>query len=79
MESNNHASGRLDRLKSCGLQVETKRTRKPVCPSCGHEQDTWDMDLSREVFSAYCESCDKLMEIHVHTVVTYSTNKRREE
>lgn len=56
-------------------RVDTMNTRKPRCPNCGGDQDTWDMDLRQETIEHWCDYCSELMRIQVITTIRFTTSE----
>lgn len=55
-----------------------RHTDTPICPHCGMYQtefDEFDYDHDEEIVYE-CEDCEKLMEVEIHSEITYSTTDK---
>lgn len=57
--------------------LDTWHEDEPICPYCGHKQDT--SDLREGDYKIDCESCDREFEITVEVELKYSTYKTEDQ
>lgn len=59
------------------MDIDTKHTRKPVCPYCGHieNNDEWQLKVQYEDTEIDCEECGAEYKCFREVEITYSTKK----